>query len=291
MKSIISHQESWAKEQNKHYRKGYLDNYQDNLFIALDGDDLRSFKNARVNELEDKNGKKAKMKALISSSALCVNFFLFLKRKGLLLSFLKSIGICVESVVNGEFEKQLKTGASSALANIDFFIDCSDYVIGIESKFTEHYGNNHDPLKQSYLEKNNNWQLKNKFSESFPCLAEWINNCWDINEYYNKGKKYIGRFSPFEYLDVAQLIKHLFALNNDTNKQYVLVYIHYDIPCNEINEHEDEIEKFQSILKKDNVIFISVSYQSVFDKLSKYLEIDLESHEDYLTYMKSRYLK
>lgn len=294
MESIIAHQKTWIKEQNKHCSYDYLDNYQDNLFMTLDGEDLDSFKNGSGNELEDKNGEKAKMKALISSSALCVNFFLYLKQKGLLTSFLELIGIHNVSVLKGEFEKKLKTGASPAKANLDFFIDCSNCVIGIESKFTEHYDKNHGPLKQSYLEKKNNWQLKEKFSNTFCNLAKWINCNWTLGEYSDKktGKTYKGRFSPFKYLDVAQLIKHLFALDNDVDvkKPYILLYIHYDILCNEIKEHEDEIGKFRSILKKDNVYFISVSYQSIFDKLSKYLKKDVKGHEDYLTYMKSRYL-
>lgn len=284
MKSIIDNQNEWANKHNKPCRKGYLGCYQENLFLQLDGEDYCSFKKGNGNELEDKNGEKAKMRALISSSALCVNFFLYLKQNGLLPSFLKSTGIHFEKVIKGEFEKKLETGASSAKANLDFYIVCDNQVVGVESKFTEHYCNNHAPLKQSYLEKKNEWRLKDKYSKPFPHLANWINE-WKLDEYSYKGKTYTGRFSPFEYLDVAQLIKHLFALNNDASKPYILIYIHYDIPCNEINKHKDEIDTFDSYLKEDNVNFISISYQSIFSKLKE----ELHAHTEYLSYMKSRY--
>lgn len=289
MKPILDKQKVWADNKGLRYDKdAYLNCYQSNLFMPLDEADWKSFKEGKGNELEDKNGEKAKMKSLISSSALCVNFFLYLKQNDLLPYFLEAIGLHNVSVVKGEFEKQLKTGASSAKANLDFCIECNDCVIGIESKFTEHYNKEHDPLKQSYLEASKEWQLKDKYSKSFPKLAEWINN-WKIGEYYDsKNKKaYTGRFSSFEYLDVAQLIKHLFALNNDEDvkEPYTLLYIHYDMPCYEINKHEKEIKKFASIIEEDRVNFISISYQSIFAKLKE----ELHTHTEYLSYMQSRY--
>ena len=286
MKSILDKQKKWADKRSLRYDKyAYLDCYQSNLFVPLDETDIKSFKEGKGNELEDKNGEKAKMKSLISSSALCVNFFLYLKQNGLLPSFLRTIETNDTSIVKGEFEKQLKTGASSAKANLDFYIECNDCVIGIESKFTEHYNKDHGPLKQSYLNKNTKWQLKDKYSKSFPELAEWINNKWKEGKYYDDKKTYTGRFSPFEYLDVAQLIKHLFALNNDVKKPYTLLYIYYYTPCEEIDKHEEELKEFCSILEKDSIRFISVSYQSIFAKLKEALGI----HIDYLNYMESRY--
>lgn len=286
MKIILDKQKEWAENKGLLYDKNaYLDCYQSNLFMLLDEADIKSFKEGKGNELEDKNGEKAKMKSLISSSALCVNFFLYLKQNGLLPSFLRTIKINHVSVVIGEFEKQLRTGASNAKANLDFYIECNDRVIGIESKFTEHYNKDHGPLKQSYLNKNTKWQLKDKYSKFFPELAEWINNKWKIGEYYYKKKSYTGRLSPFEYLDVAQLIKHLFALNNDVKRPYTLLYIYYYTPCEETDKHEEELKEFRSILKKDNIRFISVSYQSIFAKLKEALRI----HTDYLNYMESRY--
>lgn len=285
MKSIIDNQEKWVKEHYIPCSRGYLSCYQDNLFISLDGKDLENFEKGGGNELEDKNGEKAKMKALKSSSALCVNFFLYLKRKGLLPTLLKSIGLHSASIIDGEFEKKLNTGVSPAPANLDFYIDCENCAIGIESKFTEHYDKHHAPLKQSYLDENDEWHLKAKCYKSFPYLAQWINNKWEIGKYSAKGKTYTGRFSPFEYLDVEQLVKHLFALNNN-KKPYYLIYLHYDIVCDEITKHEEEISEFCSILKKDRVNFISISYQSLFAKLKK----ELLAHTEYSSYMESRYL-
>lgn len=292
MELILNNQKKWASDKGLHYDKdAYLDCFQSNLFIPLDGDDLENFKKGRGNELEDKNGEKAKMKSLISSSALCVNFFLYLKQNGLLPFFLKTIDIHSACDVIGEFEKQLNTGVSRWKANLDFYIECNDCVIGIESKFTEHYKKDHGPLKQSYLDKEKDWQLKEKYYKSFPHLAHWINKEWKKGEYYDKKNKktYTGRFSPLKYLDAAQLIKHLFALNNEVKKPYTLLYIHYDIPydtpCEEIKKHDENIKEFSSILGQDKVHFISVSYQSIFNKLKE----DLSNHSDYLDYMESRY--
>ena len=134
MKSILDEQKKWADNKGLHYDKeAYCDSFQSNLFIPLDGDDRKSFEEGSGSELKDKKGEKAKMKALISSSALCVNFFLYLKRNGLLPSFMETIGIHNVSIVGAEFEKKLKTGASNAKANLDFYIECNDCIIGIGS--------------------------------------------------------------------------------------------------------------------------------------------------------------
>lgn len=285
LKQIINAQKQWAHSLNKNCQDGYLDCYLENLFIPLEDDDLQSFKKGSGKELEDRDGEKAKMRALNSSSALCVNFFLYLKKNDLLNSFLKLIGIKTDICsISGEFEKQLNTGASSAKANLDFYIKYNTSIVGIESKFTEHYSEHHYPLKQSYLSKKQDWLLKEKYSFAFPNLSKWIKDKWKIDDYVYEGKKYVGRYSPFIYLDVEQLVKHLFALNNE-NKHYTLVYIHYDLPCHKIDAHNKEIDTFEGILKNDGVSFISISYQEIFKKLSK----DLSTHYNYLDYMQSRY--
>lgn len=287
MDKIIEHQQIWATANNKEFdQSGNLKSYEFNLFWQLDDYDLKCLKKGSGNELKDKNGEKAKMKSLKSSSALCVNFFLYLKQNGLLPLFLKQIGIHCNNVVSAEFEKQLKTNASSAKANLDFYIEYDYCIVGIESKFTEHYSIHNLPLKQSYLCKENEWTLKEKFSKNFPNLAKWINSEWKPRDYYGKDKKkkYTGRYSPFEYLDAEQLVKHLFALNIE-NDNYTLVYIHYDIHCDEMDKHQKEIEVFKDILNADNVHFISISYQEIFKRMKE----DLKSHSEYIEKMTSRY--
>jgi len=58
MESIIAHQKAWIKEQNKHCSYDYLDNYQDNLFMTLDGEDLDNFKMEVVTNWKIKTEKK-----------------------------------------------------------------------------------------------------------------------------------------------------------------------------------------------------------------------------------------
>lgn len=286
MEAIIrKEQKEWADSQSKVRNEDYLCFYEDNLFENLGEKEIKQFSDASGQELLDKKNSKAKMLALHSSSALCVNFFLYLQKKGKLNVILKTLDLNC-NICESLFEKPYKTGSGKFPASIDYAITTDNLLIGIESKFTEHYYSHKDQsiLKQSYLKKPDYSKVKSDLFESTPVLMEWIDTKWTNIEYTNKSKKYHGKAAPYEFLDAAQLVKHILGLKSD-NRRFVLIYLHYDRDCPENIKHQEEVEDFGAILNKDGIKFISISYQELFRKILPYLKEDVE----YVNYLKTRY--
>lgn len=283
--TIREEQREWADSQSLERDEDYLCNYDDNLFERLGDKEKKQFKDASGRELLGQKNQKAKMLALHSSSALCVNFFLYLQNKGKLGIILRALDLNSD-IRECSFEKTYKTGSGKFPASIDYAIATEDFIIGIESKFTEHYNSHRDQsiLKQTYLKKNDYSQVRSKLFESFPTLMEWINTDWPNTEYTNKKKKYQGKAAPYEYLDAAQLVKHILGLNGE-ERNFVLIYLHYDRDCPENTKHQQEVEDFETKLKKDGINFISISYQELFKKILPLLKDEVE----YVNYLKTRY--
>ena len=83
--------------------------------------------------------------------------------------------------------------------NIDVVISTPLSDIAIESKFTEPYGNRkHEGLKQKYVENISFW-------DGLPNL-------------YELAKEISPDDTKFQYLDAAQLIKHILGLKNSCDK-------------------------------------------------------------------------
>ena len=95
-------------------------------------------------------------------------------------------------------------------------------------------------LKQSYLDPKSNYEF---IINRFPMLKKWIDT-WKT-EKYDENKK--ARVCPYEYLDAAQLIKHLLGLSSQ-NKNYKLCYLYYCVSSEQMKEHVKEIIKAQSVL-------------------------------------------
>ncbi|MBO4873859.1 MAG: hypothetical protein J5542_00920 [Bacteroidales bacterium] len=280
---IKKHQQDWAK--NKIGTKGlYCVNVYDNIFSnkLLEKVEAR-FKKANGNELIDSD--KAKMRALHSSSAFCVNVFQYLLEKQMLDIVSDVFGVRMNNPLNGDFEykfpiKGTKTG-NRFPANLDFVIEGANELIAIESKFTEPYGKvsgDSRLLKQSYLDPNSNYEF---IIKRFSKLKEWIDT-WET-EKYDENK--IARVCPYtyKYLDAAQLIKHLLGLSSQ-NKKYKLCYLYYCVASDEMKKHSEELEDFQKHLD-DCINFKAMSYQEFFSKL----KLKMQEHGKYLDYMKDRY--
>lgn len=155
--------------------------------------------------------------------------------------------------------------------------------IGIESKFAEPYGSRkHGGLKQKYVENLSLWK-------GLPNLHELA-------------KEISPDDTKFQYLDAAQLIKHILGLKkniDDCNSchrpesgrflshGFHLLYLWYDVVGKAGGEHRREIERFAEIAKKDKVKFSHITYQEVIAKLSKVFYGGNEAYCDYLT---DRYL-
>ncbi|MCD7850103.1 MAG: hypothetical protein LUH63_10440 [Parabacteroides sp.] len=92
--------------------------------------------------------------------------------------------------------------------------------------------------------------------------------------------------NKYQYLDAAQLLKHILGLKQNS-KNFHLLYLWYDVIGTEGAEHRKEIELFAEIAQKDNIKFSHTTYQEIIIKLSKEFYTGNERYCDYLT---ERYL-
>lgn len=317
---IKSKQQSWAKRKGFNAVGGtllgrgeanYLPDLTDNLFEPLSEGNLLSFQKGNGNETKDSKTRLAKMKALHSSSAIVVNLFQYWQgkdvcpilkackltsRTGKVDYLIKNVGSVppeknptIPSPPDYEikFEEKCKISRDRARfphsPNIDVVIYTQRATIGIESKFAEPYGSRkHGGLKQKYVENLSLWK-------GLPNLHELA-------------KEISPDDTKFQYLDAAQLIKHILGLKkniDDCNSRhrpesscflshgFYLLYLWYDVVGKAGGEHRREIERFAEIAKKDKVKFSHITYQEVIAKLSK---VFYDGNEAYCDYLTDRYL-
>jgi len=283
---VKSKQQSWAKEKgfelvggtipNKG-EKNYLLSLTNNLFEQLSQESLCCFNSGDGNEMKDSRTRLAKMKALYSSSAIAVNLFQYWQKDAYPIAY--ACGLCPkESIpkvhVNKiTFEEKFEISSDKSLfpfsPNIDIVIkNFHPLVYAIESKFSEPYRSKAKGISQKYIDNPSFWNGLSNLYE----LAKEI--CPDNNR--------------FQYLDAAQLIKHILGLKKEHNKGgFRLLYLWYDVIGNDGFEHRKEIEQFTEIAKKDGIKFSHTTYQEVITKLSKEFYTGNKSYCDYMT---GRYL-
>ena len=324
---IKSKQQSWAKRKNFNLlggtipnkgEKNYLYSLADNLFEPLSKENLDSYNSGDGNETKDSKTRLAKMKALHSSSAIVVNLFQYWQGKDVcpilnackLTSRTTKVGYLIKNVgsvspekipiipspLNYEikFEEQFEISEDKSQfphsPNIDVVIYTPLSTIGIESKFTEPYSSRkHKGLKQKYVENLSFWN-------GLPNL-------------YELAKEISPDDTKFQYLDAAQLIKHILGLKKNSDeynsnlvqkhhfeegkrnlifkRNFHLLYLWYDVIGKEGSKHRKEIEQFAEIAKKDNIKFSHITYQEVIAKLSKEF---YNGNESYCNYLTDRYL-
>lgn len=242
--------------------KGYTKTVEDNIFNK--GLHLETKK-------EYKNGKRAHMKALHSSSALVVNVFDYWRHQ----NRIQDIAWCcgAESIINGmEFEKihPIKVvGRTPPHLDVEFN---GAIPLAIESKFTETYHrktrrDNEDTHLNIYLEHRDIWNGIPKVR----ALAESI-------------VQQSAARTDFEYIDVPQLIKHILGLRCSYRGQFSLLYIWYKINSNEAKQHEQELARFY-INIRDEISFQIITYQDLFNKIRHLPEVN----SAYLKYLERRY--
>ena len=219
---------------------GYVNTYNDNLLNNIEEKYfINDLKNGSGNELDKK------FKALWSSSTLVVNNFV---------PFVKNIRkiIFYNSVFeNAGFEKKLPTGLGGTPPNIDFFMEKSDLLIGIESKYLEIT----DETK-----------------------SEFVDKYFSINYLNNDFKKLMGKYNKkIGYLDTAQLLKHSIGLIKykiETGKKIMLYYIYWT-PTNwcdfyEYEKHENELKIFsEEINATKQIEFKSLRYFDIWEEFEK----------------------
>jgi len=259
-------------------RQIYTKELEFNLFQPLLEDVQDNFSLADGNEIIEDEGHAAKMSALHSSSALCVNVFQYWLRTNRLNEIAYMCGLCDESneyIESMQFEKRLSIQKRfPRCPNIDVVIenntDAKIKAYAIESKFSEPYSNRgHGGLNPKYLQDEEVWS--------------------DIPKILELSKDISPDDKQFKYLHAAQLIKHILALkkNYGGKTNFRLLYIWYDTIGDESFRHGDEIARFFEITKQDNILFHSLTYQELIVRMANRFR---ESDKEYIEYITGRYL-
>lgn len=207
--------------------------------------------NGQGGELAPQEEAPPKFQAFHSSTALCVNTLSKFKEN---LSDFDFIGYRVFK--KACFEKKLKTGISTA--NLDFYAETANSILGFESKFTETL----EAKLPNQIRKRKNGEIVGNLSV-YSKKFEKLNNA--PKSFISVLEKYVAVKDKL-YLDVAQLIKHSIGLLNkakEDRKEPVLVYIYW-VPSNwhELElyrQHEIEIAAFKNDISR-HLTFISMSY-------------------------------
>ena len=282
---IISKQIQWARNRDipligskgKRGRKAYTPELNMNLFWPLIERVRVRFEKGNGNEINGTPDSPAKMQAVHSSSALGVNVFQYWEGIHQVPVIAAACGFCDKGEVISEkiiFEEKYPIkGINRIPPNIDVVIhnpDTSKFkYFAIECKFSEAYGT-HKPagLKAAYLNAGELW-------EDIPGLH-----------------KLAGSISPDntfdQYLDTAQLIKHILGLKTCCEKGgFKLLYLWYDVLGQDGARHRDEIERFKKIAVDDGVHFSAMTYQELILALAN---DQREEHTEYIKYLTERYL-
>ena len=122
---------------------------------------------------------------------------------------------------------------------------------------------------------------------------------WDeLPNLYELAKEISPDNNKFQYLDAAQLIKHILGLKKRCKKQHLylkrkicgfrLLYLWYDVIGEDGVKHRKETEQFAKIVQRDNIKFSHTTYQDVIMKLSKEF---YEANKDHCNYLSNRYLQ
>lgn len=311
MDIIKEKQRVWAIRNGKKLRNDYdlyITNVEDNIFNGLSQNTRKEFDDARGGELKDIEKHPAKMSALLSSSALCVNIFQYFqdKSKELKLLLLRECKLvrndynCDDVIIKFECTDYPICSGKEIIAtpNIDIVIitiknNEEDKIFAIESKFTEPYKRSHHYfLNEKYYKDGQNAPYWKSMGDLYEKLGiEYA----EKKEYKNKNDilhgKEIDELKRYKYLNALQLIKHLMGVRCKwrNKSQIKLVYFFYDSLGQEGNIHRTEISKFNTFIEKaTGVGFNYISYQKLICNLTKALPYN--EHKEYIDYITERYL-
>jgi hypothetical protein len=234
----------------------------------LHPDTLADFQRGSGDEL-GKNGRRGKMQALHSSSALAVNVFDYWRDRSLTW-FAGVLSLTSEPSFLG-FEAQFRTGLDGTPPNLDLaFMLSRQRTVAVESKFTEtcRHANKVAPFRPAYFPTRQGlW-----YDRALPL-------CQRLCERLHRGELH------FQYLNAAQLLKHILGLAQASVGQFTLLYLWYAIPSDESRQHEEEVKAFTDEIGSE-VDFRSLTYQELFASLQRDLGVE---HAAYLSYLGERY--
>lgn len=265
---VVNRQRHWAEQRGLHPDiDAYLPTIIQNLFAPLSATTEAEFRTGAGNELTDRPGEAAKMRAVHSSSALVCNVF-DCWRNADTGAISRALGIS-DSLTDFHFEARLPTGLRGTPPTLDLLLVASDTrAWGVESKFTEPFqGRKTGPLfAEAYFEHDVGlW------------TALGLPKCQDLAERLNLGQ------IEFVHLDAAQLLKHALGVR----RKYLegqLVLLWYNVEAPEAEILSKEIRLFNNSVDVD-LGFRSVTYQEAFESLSH----EPAANHDHVEYLRSRY--
>lgn len=266
---VESAQRLWARNAGLQVDdRGYLPEVQQNLFGGLSASVRADFEQADGAELIDRDRRPAKMRSVISSSALAVNVVQHWK-----LNDPAPIGRALRlpsPATSIAFEQRMRTGAGGTPPNLDVVITTSDGgIVGVESKFTEWMSR-----KTGQAASMAPYFRKPETLWGRAGLTECARLARDVND----GKK------TYEYLDAPQLLKHILGLHRQVARPWALLYLWYDAEGETGDTHRKELADFGSRVGGE-LTFRAVSYQS----LAQALAVEAQASREYLAYLKVRY--
>lgn len=268
---IRQQQQDWANRVRfPSDRPGYLRDLNDNLALGrLNNETHAEFKAADGEELLDTKSRPAKMRALVSSSALAVNFF-DSWRNNCLAPLQHALGL-EQPIASLKFEHKCSNyPVGPRTANLDLLLTLQDKSqIGVESKFTEPFRTPgvDSPLSLKYHPPGDGLWASRGLAKT-QALADSLRGCWD-------------------YLDVPQLLKHILGLRGETRTDSVrLLYLWFDTGLEDAEAHRDEVARFRSLIQGDDVRFLAMSYQTLFARVTQSSE---SADSKWSHYMTSRY--
>jgi hypothetical protein len=262
-------QRSWAASNDIPIdQSGYTIELADNLFMPLSEASRSEFDGGDGDELGIP-GKRGKMQALHSSSALACNVFEYWRRRDATI-LAETLGLAAD-IVGIEFERKFPTGLRGNAPNLDVVLTLADgAIIAIESKFLEPYGGHASGFKPAYFNSDPGMWARSGFV-----------NCQNFASRLNVDE------SLFQWLHAEQLMKHILGLAA-SGIRWELLYLWYEAPGTEASEHAAEANRFADMVTTDGIAFRSMNYQSLFKTMQS---IAGEVERGYLTYLGNRYFE
>ncbi|HEV1993072.1 MAG TPA: hypothetical protein VGR03_01965 [Candidatus Acidoferrum sp.] len=266
---ILRQQQAWAaKRKIAVDSSGYTGARDANLFQPLHPDTLADFQCGSGDEL-GKNGRRGKIQALHSSSALAVNVFDYWRGRSL--AWVAGALPLTSEPSLLRFEAQFPTGLPGSPPNLDLaFVLADRQTVAVESKFAEPYAraNQAALFKRKYFPTGNGlWH-----DRALP-------RCQRLAVRLHRGEL------QFQYLNAAQLLKHILGLAQPSVGQFTLFYLWYAVPSDEERQHGAEIKAFADEIGSE-LDFRALTYQELFSSALRNLGAE---HVAYLSYIGERY--
>ncbi len=265
---ILIQQQGWAANRKIAVDSGYTEDLDANLFQPLHPDTLADFQRGDGDEL-GRNGRRGKMQALHSSSALAVNVFDYWRDRSLAW-VARALSLTSEPSLL-RFEAQFPTGLPGNPPNLDLaFVLADRQTIAVESKFTEPYAHSNQvaPFKPKYFPTGNGlWHDRT------------LPRCQRLADRLRR------REIQFQCLNAAQLLKHVLGLAQPSVGQFTLFYLWYAVPSDEARQHGAEIKTFTDEVGSE-LDFRALTYQELFSSTLRDLGAE---HVAYLSYVGERY--